>query len=495
MPRLPKLPLILAALTGLATGVSAFGLLGPAADWQTARLGYALNIPFAGFGPMNIGEEYRVNVPTLYYGFSPAFLNFFGQRGAQEIDKAFQILNEVPDPTNLRLENYPLSALRVNHRAAELGLYDIKSVALGTVLYSIGLGDPIRFVFTLRSRFETSDPDTTNFYVINRNFDPITWRHTPFINGQLWTYTQVGDVSESESFVSVAPVDPLALAGFVNAPVASGEGSGRLPLGGFWTGLTRDDVGAIRYIYRRDNYNVENLVDIATGTAGGGPWGPPPGTTNVAGTNFVNIALRPGRGRIEYRRANYDSTFGLFEPFTNRYTDTYVTNAQAFTQNLERPLTTPDILFHVADLHGGDAADILTYASYGVPDWVNNDEFNGPAGNLGPGVINPANGGPALTLTFNSLSYVLWNVFPVTPMDELGAFQQGWFWGSFDGTTNAPVVYPLGIELRELEARALRGETGSGWRPPPFQPDDGGGFDGGGGAGGGGGGVPVGPGL
>jgi hypothetical protein len=328
--------------------------------------------------------------------------------------------------------------------------------------------------------------------VINRNFDPVTWRATPFINGQLWTYNFVGDVNEAESFVLTSPVDPLALAGFVNAPVTSGEGSGRLPLGGFWTGLTRDDVGGIRYIYRKDNFNVENIADNATGTAGGGPWGPPPGSTNLAGTNFINIALRPGRERIRFRRANFDSTLGLFEPFTNSYTDTYVTNAQAFTQNLERPLTTPDILFHIADIHGGDGDDGLTFAAYDALEWTNNDEQNGPAGNLGPGVIPPALDGPSLTITFNSLSYVLWNTFPFDPMSELGASQLGWLWGSFDGSTNEPVVYPIGIEIRDLERRVLRGETGSGFRPPPFPTDPG---DGGGGGGGGGGFEPIGPGL
>jgi hypothetical protein len=495
MPRLPKLPIILAAATAMANSVAAFGLLGPAAEWQTERLGYLLNIPFAGSGPMNIGEEYRFNVPTLYYGFSPDFLNFFGQKGAQEIDKAFQMLNEMPAASSINLENAPLSSLRVNHRAAELSLYDLKSVTLGTMLHQMGVGDPIRFVFTLRSRFTTTEPDTTNFFVINRNFDPVTWRSTPFINGQLWTYSQVSDVSEAASFVFTTPVDPLALLGLVNAPVASGESSGTLVLGGFWTGLTRDDLGAIRYIYRRDNYNVETIAENVTGTAGGGPWGPPPGTTNATGTNFITTALRPGRERIQFRRANYDSTLGLFEAITNSYVDTYVTNAQAFKQNLERPLAAPDILFHVADLNGGDDTDTLIYANYEQAEWVNNDEINAPVDNLGPGVINAGVGGPALTLTFNSTTFVLWNIFPFNPMDELGALQVGFFWGSFDGTTNEPVVYPIGIEIRELEQRVLRGETGSGWRPPPFQPDPGDGGGGGGGGGGGDGFEPIGPGL
>jgi hypothetical protein len=489
MPRLPKFLVILATSVGIAGGSHAFSLLGPAADWQTERLGYHLLSPFevaADFGPMPLGEEYRYNVPTIYYGFTPEFLNYFGQRGAQEVDKAFQVLNQLPAASRMNIDDFPMTSLRVNHRAAELSLRDLKSEVLGLVLHELGLGNPVNYVFTLRSRWEVSDPDLTNFFVINRNYDPATWRPTPFINGQLWTYTFVGDLNESVSIVNTAPVDPLALAGFVNRPVA---GTDIQPIGSFWTSLTRDDVGALRYIYRSENYNVESLRENVTGTAGGGPWGPPPGATNIAGTNFINIALRPGREKLQFLRANYDSTFGIFEPFTNQYTDTYVTNAQAFTQNLERPLTVPDILFHVADVIGGDGSDAVPAGVIAHLDWVNNDELNGIPGNLGPGVIGPGvDGVPSITYTLNSQPHVLWNIYPITPMDELGAIQAGFFWGSFDGSTNLPVVYPVGIEVHELERLVLRGETGSGWHPPPFPTDPGDG-------GAGGGFEPIGPGL
>ncbi len=122
----------------------------------------------------------------------------------------------------------------------------------------------------------------------------------------------------------------------------------------FYDGLTRDDVGALRYIYRASNYNVENVATNAT-FGGGGPWGPPPGTTNTTGTNatgtnLVTAGLRPGMGKLKLKRMNFDSILGQFVPFTNSYVDTYVTNGVAREQGVLRTVTAPDILFSAGDL-------------------------------------------------------------------------------------------------------------------------------------------------
>ncbi len=444
--------------------LGAFSLVGPLAAWQTPRLGYAIGVPFAG-GPMDIGEEYRFNIPVVYYGFTSDFLNYFGQKGVDEIDKAFKIINEVPEASKINLDDFPFTSQRMNHRAAALGLIDLKSTTLSLMMTELGLGDPVRFVYTLRSRWIAPGGNPTNFYVIRRNFDPVTWRATSYINGQLWTYPLVTDVNESESFVFTDTVDPLAFSGLMNAPVASGRSSGMLLFGGFWTGLTRDDVGGLRYLYRGKNYNVENIPTNTLASAGGGPWGPPPGTTNTVTNAFgsnvvVNIALRPGKEKIKFKKVNNDSTLGFFVPFTNNYPDVYITNGVPFTQYIDRAVTIPDILFDVADLQGGDATDAITGIAYVQAVWSNNDANNGIAGHLGPGVVEPG-----LTITFNGIGEMFWNIYP-NFLSETSAGLVGFWWGSFDGTTNAPVVYPLGVEASELEGRVLRGETGSPWRAP-----------------------------
>ena len=73
----------------------------------------------------------------------------------------------------------------------------------------------------------------------------------------------------------------------------------------------------------------------------------------------------------------------------------------------------------------------------------------------GPGVIN----GP-IVLSFNKLGPYFYNAGPFpggqTFLDQLSSFP-GFVWGSFDGTTNDPVVYPIGTSIQDLERRVLGG--------------------------------------
>ncbi len=455
-----------------------FTLLGsPLAPWQTPRLGYDLNAPFFG-GPVNLGEEYRWNVPVVYYGFSSEFLNYFGQRGVDDVEKAIKFLNDLPPMSQLNPDDYPLASQRVNHRAQALGLYDLKSYTLSVMLNQMGICDPTRFVFTLRNRF--TFPTSTNYHVIKRNFDPITWQHSSFINGQLWTYNIIFD-GPVNSLAFTQPVDPLALLGFINAPVTSAIGNDLLLVGGFWTGLTRDDVGGLKYIYDGASIysrNIENPPPNAfsqfgaVAGGGGSPWGiPPPTVTNgVPGltNNFISTALRPGIDKVLYQRVNYDSVLGFFEPFTNSWTDTIITNnCQRLTQTLQRPVTVPDIIFDAADLQGPDVPPIwdnFVIAQETFLVWANNSAINGvndtggTRSDLGPGVIQPGGNGAGTTpaafiLTFNSVGPLYDNQFPGF-LSEANAGRHI-LWGSFDGSTNEPVVYPVGTSIRQIEAQAL----------------------------------------
>src|SRR5687768_5650833 len=96
-----------------------FSLLGPFEAWMTPPIGYD---PFSDGqmlgGPMNIGEEYRWNLPTITYAFDESFLNYFGSNGVRAIDQAMGILNAVPPVSTLssNLVEYPLDSQRVNLR-------------------------------------------------------------------------------------------------------------------------------------------------------------------------------------------------------------------------------------------------------------------------------------------------------------------------------------------------------------------------------------------
>lgn len=481
MAHLAKRILATACALAMVTTAWGFSLRGPAGPWMTDRLGYRINNnPL--FGPMVPGEEYRMDVPQMYYGFTPAFMNFFGTRGAAEIDKAFKILNDLPvmnddasnDAWETKLSAYPLSSTRVNQRALALGILDIKSIVLGQMMEQMGLADPTRFVFTLRNRWTTTAPDTTNYYIIRRNYDPDTWQASSYINGTLWTYPAVIDeLRPGMSFVMTEPVDPLAYLGLLNMPVSARFAN--LLQGQFYTRLTRDDVGGLYYLYRKHNYNVETLSPSAL--AGGGVWDNPGsiGTnttgTNALGTNtLVQTAIRGGRGKVSFARVDYDPLMGFFTPFTNSYTDTYVTNGMAFKQYLQRAVTTPDILFDAADLQGGDGNDVIFLEQISDLAWIaSGSATNGTSTNagvhLGPGTIPPGFAGPTFTLTFNTVSEIYWNTFPFDNQDELTAAKY-LLYGSFDGTTNAPFVYPIGREVREVEQQVLERDRGIVWGQP-----------------------------
>jgi hypothetical protein len=459
-----------------------FSLLGPTPAWQTTALGYT-----PPYGVMNLGDEYRRNVPIVYYGFSSDFLNYFGERGMQEVEKAIAILNDLPDASEIDINEYPTRAMRINHRAQALNLVDLKSVALQQLLSFHGLADPSRYVFTLRSRVTTP---STNYHVIKRNFDPETWEPSSYINGRLWTYSSIIDGTVSVTVNE--PVDPLDNFGTIYAPVSSSL----LGPGGFWTGLTRDDVGGLKYIYHKNNLNVEaaptGAVYVSGGFSGGGQfawptvfgsggygdiWSTPDFGTNVAfptnaltnlfqtSTNTNNVSapiLRAGVDKVAYERVEYDSLLGgFFVNVTNRWTETIFTNYNAVSQTLSRALTQPDIVFTAGDTGGGAAAtvpaDVMFTASN--PTFANHFADNSlvaPASdNAGPGVI-PVDG---LNITFSKVGPGFINIYPII-LSELASINSGLttpLWGSFDGSTNPPIVYPLGTSIEAIEELALKG--------------------------------------
>src|SRR5205823_3981984 len=100
-----------ACLLGLALGAGysgAFVLVGPdnqypvlpagfGDNWEIQDLGYN---PYIGYdplqiGPKNIGEEYRRNMPVLFYSYDRDFLQFFGSNGVAAVDQAFAMYNSL----------------------------------------------------------------------------------------------------------------------------------------------------------------------------------------------------------------------------------------------------------------------------------------------------------------------------------------------------------------------------------------------------------------
>ena len=448
----------------LVANASAFSLMGPFASWQTAAIGYSLAGDVGG--PMSLSEDFRITVPVLNYGFDGTFLNFFGSNGVAAIHAAMAILNAVPAASAMsaNLTEFPLQAIGpANATAANLQIRDLKSAAMSTVLGQMGLASPERWTYTLRDRSVILN--TTNYTVIQRNFDPVRLQPTNIVNGVLYTYT----VAEPLLPGNYANAVETRVSGNVNnISVASVDDGGGLLAGQFFTSLTRDDYGALRYLLRFNNVNTEtlganvSLVDIRS------PYAPFQGTnsqTNVP----VAIARRPGIDRVTFSPIALDSLLGIVvRAVTNQYTDLYFnpTNNVLTNQIVQRVINLPDILFIASDLStvagGIGVASGATLARPTSTRWVNNSALpgntvGGGSGIVsGPGVIPAAiSNATAIVIEFNTLgpSRANFSRAGARFLDERNATVNG-VWGFFDATTIYS-VFPDGVTIQDLERQLL----------------------------------------
>jgi hypothetical protein len=68
----------------------------------------------------------------------------------------------------------------------------------------------------------------------------------------------------------------------------------------------------------------------------------------------------------------------------------------------------------------------------------------------GPGEILPT-----VSITFGNIGPFIINQFP-NFMTEASPASEGWVWGSFDGTTNVPFVYPAGPNGKGTSIQVLQ---------------------------------------
>lgn len=262
----------------------AFTLLGPMAGWQAPDLGY--NIPDSApeyGGPRLRGDEYRLSTPIVTYGIDGSFLEFFGADGARAVDEAFALFNSLTNVSAFseNLEEFPLKADGVNPTASALGLIDVKTQILSQIMATLGLTSPERWCWSIRGR----GVDPIRYSVANFNYDPISGRPSRYVNGTLYSYIVRdifnGDGARIFSDAREIPVDSanpsisLASTVSVNSFVTSDDRVARSinPNGRYFTGLTRDDAGGLRYLYHPANRNYEaapaGSIRGSVSTAGG----------------------------------------------------------------------------------------------------------------------------------------------------------------------------------------------------------------------------------
>jgi hypothetical protein len=161
--------------------------------------------------------------------------------------------------------------------------------------------------------------------------------------------------------------------------------------------------------------------------------------------------LRGGIGKITFQRLGGAIFTGTNYLHTNSFTVTYRLNRfgtpQLFTNEIRQVRTTPDILIAAADFDD-DVGPAFAERSI---NFQNNGDINSSPGvgfQGGPGNIFPSS-----ILTFNKVGPGLFNSRPGLATEEaaLNEFIEYSIWGSFDGSTNAPVVFPQDVTLQDIE--------------------------------------------
>ena len=389
---------------GLQTGL-AFSPAGPIGNggdaWQVPVIGYGL--PGDLVAPKNIGEEYRRNTPVLYYTCDVNFLEYFGSNGVVAVDGAFAILNALTNVSSYSstLSEFPLSAQGINYTAAALGLTDLKSETLSLLMEQMGLAEPDRYTWTLHARdlpVNGKCPLDELYLVVQRNLDPVPSttgqvQYSSYVNGTLYSYsiyefcTGANPLAEAVEF----PVDPFAQTYTAIASLGWGLGAG-----GYYQGLTRDDVGGLRYLLRTNNINLESPAAGALMTLI---------TTNTSFQQLypTNANLPLGYGTydlgqlVSSSRTNdpatlqtlfpgviVDSSFNYFILATNAVVSSYYTN-----YNGEPFGTAPHLKTYTNYTYYPQSIYVTTFANV-----VTNHYSSNTVINLYTATVAPVNGAP-----------------------------------------------------------------------------------------------------
>jgi hypothetical protein len=300
-----KIKALIAGVVLLASGFGASGfvMVGIADTNSSTVVGNVvqLNITDDMGGPKELKTFFRWNTPHLTYGFDQGFIQAFGVEGMEAIREAFRIMNDffVPEDKSYVgvssldyardgfLNNFNTAWENTTARNAQI--IDMKSLMLGMLVNQLGVGNPHRYAFSIRNIVANNLNTQWNFGVTLRNYDPISWQPTDTINGVKYSYRLIHDANASLPLTapSVADMEEFttdtsgnawtAVAGIADAfygqtsiwwtdtPTLFDFGiyyDGLNAMGGQYQprhALTYDDAGALKYLYRTNNFVMENI--------------------------------------------------------------------------------------------------------------------------------------------------------------------------------------------------------------------------------------------
>jgi len=296
--------LLIVVLVGMLNSARAYSLGGPIGNdpkpfsvvqgngdaWQTPVIGYGLNGDLVA--PKNLGEEYRRNLPVLYYACDASFLDYFGSNGVVALDQACALLTSAftnnsvgpshgVDGYSGNLTEFSLDTRHVNYQAQALGMFDLKSVTMGIFMEEFGLADPIRYTWTLHERTAAGPlpcPADMEYLVVQRNFDYFSTplnklQASPYVNDTLYSYFIMENCVGTPTALAVPYAADLSAS--LYSPVASAYGGymiinttnglqlgtvqGVYAYGTYYTGLTRDDMAGLKYLLSSNNINMEDV--------------------------------------------------------------------------------------------------------------------------------------------------------------------------------------------------------------------------------------------
>ena len=286
--QVPAIGYALGGFTGLGNGVIS-AAAGYAPQPRAGTVAPVIVVPDEDLGtPKSIGEGYRRNTPVMYYSFDGSFFGFFHDQGATEVDKAMAMYNSLTNVSSYSddLSEFPTDSRRVNVRAASATLLDVRSVTMGMMTEQLGFWEPVRWVWALHAREHITGtgippcPGGMSYLIDKKNIDIVSagstnYQYSSYVNGVLYSYAiQEGCVTTPAGDAVEFPVDALTAPYSAVADFTSFWYAGLTP-GSFYTSLTRDDVGGLRYLIRQGN-----TANEAAGTR----------TTEFLTNNFVVAA-------------------------------------------------------------------------------------------------------------------------------------------------------------------------------------------------------------
>ena len=334
--------------------------------WQVITIGYALGNLQSGelgsptfyqdiAGPHNIGEEYRRNTPFIYYAYDANFFGFFGLAGATNCDAAYGVFNSLTNVStySAALNEFPPNSQSLNDAASALYLTDLKSTTMHLIVEQLGLIQPERFTWTLHDRFVPPGcPLTTTYLVVQRNFDVLDTplnqlQYSPYVNDVLYSYyitelcaalpaiptravTHPFSVDPTAwKYSSVAANDYNIFSNPYNMPI----GNFGLNIGGFYTGLTKDDVAGLRYLLNSNNINFEATAPSGALLLRTNVQTP----VNITSIPFSVLFSQSATNDPDTLRTNYPG-ISILSVVTN-IAPLIVTNITAYFTNLAGPYT------------------------------------------------------------------------------------------------------------------------------------------------------------